>query len=196
MEVPKIQLSPTELQLASDAEIILTKNSIMQKTISLFEMLGEEMRIAAANAHWAGVPPKVSRGEQYRGLPYVVLDYPRIASGNDLLFIRTMFWWGHHFSSTLQLAGSYREQYGAVLQKQFTALSQRDFYVGGSPDPWQHHFGKDNYAPVAALDAEGFCQHLQTGEHTKIAARFPLQQWDGAAIHLWESWCFLKDLVT
>jgi hypothetical protein len=108
MQGSKIRLSPSEAALVGNAEIILTKNSILQKTVALLAQLQEEITSQKA------LPPfspsaKISKGENYRGLPYAVLDYPRIAGGEDLFFIRSMFWWGHFFSSTLQLAGAYKE---------------------------------------------------------------------------------------
>jgi len=40
---------------------------------------------------------KISRGENYRQLPYLVLDFPRFSSGNKVFMYRTMFWWGNYF---------------------------------------------------------------------------------------------------
>ena len=40
---------------------------------------------------------KISRGENYRGLPYLILDYPAYFSQKDIFAFRTMFWWGHFF---------------------------------------------------------------------------------------------------
>ena len=59
--------------------------------------------------------PKISKGENYRGLPYVMLDYPRLFGREEVLAIRTFFWWGHGFSVTLHLKGGYRERISAGI---------------------------------------------------------------------------------
>src|SRR5688572_33065082 len=109
MQGSKIRLSPAELELFSDAQVILTKNSIIQKTVALLSHVQEVLLPQAPSFIQATSPsPKISKGENYKGLPYVILDYPRIAKAQDLFFIRSMFWWGQLFSSTLQVSGSYR----------------------------------------------------------------------------------------
>ncbi|MBU3713834.1 MAG: hypothetical protein FGM46_02680 [Ferruginibacter sp.] len=38
------------------------------------------------------ISPKISKGENYKLLPYQVLDYPRYFNQSDVFAIRTMFW--------------------------------------------------------------------------------------------------------
>lgn len=194
MQGSKIRLSPSEAALFSDAGVILTKNSILQKTVSLLAGLQESIH---ANPKDFAQPssPKISRGENYRGLPYVVLDYPRIAGGNDLLFIRSLFWWGHFFSSTLHLSGSYAKRYGSRIAASHADLAAREYFLGIQEDPWQHHFEEDNYKKIATFSHTAFSIRLQQQPHIKIAARWPLSEWDSAANLLTESWEFLANLV-
>lgn len=192
MQGPKITLSPTEAALISNAEIILTKNSIIQKTVALLGRLQEELMsypVAFSST------PKISRGENYRGLPYVVLDYPRIASGEDLFFIRSMFWWGHCFSSTLQLAGLYKEMALPQLAAAYPVLAEKQYYIGVHNDPWQHHFESSNYQAINVLTPPAYNTLLEQQPHTKIAARWSLSEWDAAANRLQQSWHFLTSLV-
>ncbi|MGZ3838711.1 MAG: hypothetical protein ACXVMS_13175 [Flavisolibacter sp.] len=198
MEGSKIHLSAAEWQLVRDPGVILTKNTIIQKTVALFgELMAaitEEGAPLAAEIRL--IPPKISRGENYQGLPYVVLDYPRVSENGDLCFIRTLFWWGHFFSSTLQVSGKYRE---ALLPRILSArdlLAGKDYFLGVSNDPWHHHFEEGNYRRIASLDPEQFERLLGQQPHTKIAARWPLEQWPDAAGYLLESWKFLAGLIS
>jgi hypothetical protein len=198
MEGSKIHLSATELDLVCNAEIILTKNTIIKKTVALFEGIQDTIVEENKNnpAQMFSVPPKVSKGENYLGLPYVVLDYPRLSAGNNLCFIRTMFWWGHFFSSTLQVAGSYKEEALWKLAAAYEELAAQNFYVGIQQDPWQHHFEVTNYQKIATLSKDSFFDLLQQQPHIKIAARWPLSEWDAAANLLVNSWTTLLDLVS
>ena len=41
---------------------------------------------------------KITKGENYLDLPYMVLDYPKIPGAEFDLLCRSMFWWGKYFS--------------------------------------------------------------------------------------------------
>src|SRR5450755_2986522 len=129
------ELSAEELALVADAGWIMTKNAIIAKVLVLFgELSGnlqEQWKAAGWEQHLAGkeagmamkdtgmlmreagmpikeileTPPRISKGENYKGLPWVVLDYPRAFGRLDVLAVRTLFWWGNYFSVTLHLKG-------------------------------------------------------------------------------------------
>ena len=112
MQQTKIQLLPAEMELVSSPEIILTKNAILQKIrsfleevqIKQFEILKEYS--SQLTQEVLSTSPKISRGENYKGLPWLVLDNPRHFRHNNIFAIRTMFWWGNFFSITLHLSGN------------------------------------------------------------------------------------------
>ena len=196
MQGSKIQLSPAEAALFSDAQMILTKNSILQKTVMLLEEVQNELLLQAPSFLRELSPsPKISRGENYLGLPYVILDYPRLSNGEDLFFVRSMFWWGNFFSSTLQLSGNYKQQFTKQLGNAYDLFAERNYSVGINADPWNHHFGKDNYQTIDSLSAEAFTFLLEENAHIKIAASWPLKEWDMAANKLTGSWKFLVSLI-
>lgn len=192
MEQAKIQLSAAEMSLVCNAELILTKNNILQKTKSLLEHLQARMQ-QEAFIHTAlqETAPKISKGENYLGLPYLVLDYPRLFGHANIFAIRSFFWWGHFFSSTLQLSGSWCRQYAPALAAAYPQLVHHQYYVQVGNDPWAHHFSPDNYRPVAAFSAPAFEAYCTERVQIKIAARWPLEIWPDAANNLWESWRFL-----
>jgi hypothetical protein len=194
MQGSKISLSDAEATLIGNAEVILTKNSIIQKTVALLAGLQEKLEIEGKMMNLSS-SPKISKGENYRGLPYVVLDYPRISQDEGLFFIRSMFWWGHEFSSTLQLAGRYKEAALPGLLPAVQTLAGKDYFIGVNEDPWQHHFETTNYRKIAELKKEEYTALLQKQPHIKIAARWSLTRWDAAANYLFESWKTLAGLI-
>jgi hypothetical protein len=191
MQGSKIRLSAPEAALIGNAEVILTKNSIVQKTVALLAEVQEALMIQEEMNRFSS-SPKISKGENYKGLPWVVLDYPRISSGGDLFFIRSMFWWGNFFSSTLQLAGWYKEKSLAGLTAAFDHLATEDYFIGVGEDPWQHHFESSNYKKLSDLSRQEYIFLLEHQPYIKIAARWPLSDWDLAANHFCNSW---KNLV-
>jgi hypothetical protein len=198
MEVSKIRLSPSEKEMVSSAAMILTKNSIIKKAIGVLEIVQDEITRYAGPFDWEifRISPKISKGENYEGLPYAILDYPRLSKNNDLFFCRTMFWWGNFFSSTLHVSGDYKKLVVRNSDQVFRSLANRHFYIGIGTDPWVHHFGKENYQALSEMRLDEFKSLIDTAAHIKIAAKFPLDEWENAAILLSESWRDLIYLVT
>jgi hypothetical protein len=187
MNGPKIQLSPAEERLMQNAEVILTKNRVMEKMKGLLEGVQARMQETTfSNPHAFAVPPKISRGENYLGLPYLVLDYPRIFKQDAVFAIRSFFWWGRFFSSTLQLSGRYKEEALPKLASACTTFPNH--HVGVNADPWQHHFESDNYRPVAGMEHGLFKKLVEQHGHVKLATKLPVEAWQQADVFLYENW--------
>ncbi|MBS1607118.1 MAG: hypothetical protein JST42_30995 [Bacteroidetes bacterium] len=163
---------------------ILTKNSIIRKVVGLFAALSEEYREVMQSP----ISPKISKGENYQGLPYVMLDYPRLFGREDVLAIRTFFWWGHAFSVTLHLKGEYLSRYLPLLRDGWVTLAEAGFCIGISDDEWRHEHVEENYRPI--VSAEEFGGGLRGEERAeaegsglpflKLSAACGLDRWDEA----------------
>lgn len=121
--------------------------------------------------------PKISKGEKYEGLPWVMLDYPRLFGREDTWAIRTFFWWGHFFSITLHLRGSWKKQYENSVRKHWSLLKEHAFYICIADDEWQHHFGKSNYLPLHQLDDHSINELLSGNDFCKLSAKISLEHW-------------------
>src|SRR6218665_338496 len=143
-EDTKITLSKLELDLIKNKEWILTKHSAMEK-ISL--MLWQQVDIITGNFKYLSkewevlktVSPKISKGERYLNLPYLILDYPASFSGKNIFALRTLFLWGDCISVTIHLSGQYKQ----ALQKRIfknIKCSNAAFYISVGESQWQHHF--------------------------------------------------------
>lgn len=194
MDASKIHLSPAEAELMNNAGIILTKNSVLQKIKLLLEEVQAEQQLLVSQNGWNKeniftIPPKISRGENYMGLPYLILDYPRINSPSGIFFIRTMFWWGNFFSSTLHISGLQKEYLNRPIQNSFNLLSEH--FIGLNTDPWVHHFEESNYKKIGLMGKDEFEASCNANDHMKIAIKWPLIQWEQAPFLLFTNWKFL-----
>jgi hypothetical protein len=169
-----LQLSPEESALVMDAGWILTKNSVMEKVVGMMAELSEVYK-----GLWVGsIEPgnaKISRGENYLGMPWVILDYPRIFGREDVLAIRTMFWWGHPFSVTLHLKGRYQAIYLPVIERRRGRLSTAGFHLSIGEDEWRHELAADNYAPIGEAGDIGAARPF-----VKLSAAVGLDRWSAA----------------
>ena len=158
MDKAKIRLSANEMELVTNAKWILTKNGIIEKAKTLFGQIQEKMidHLKTVNAQLmidvTRIPPKISKGENYKGLPYLMLDYPRLFDKENIFAIRTLFWWGNFFSITLHLGGSYKNQFEEKCISAFSVFKTHDFFVCVHTEEWEHHFDPSNYIAVKHLD--------------------------------------------
>ncbi|WP_276480078.1 hypothetical protein [Paraflavitalea pollutisoli] len=128
----------------------------------------------------AQLSPKISKGEKYEGLPWVMLDFPRLFGREDTWAIRTFFWWGHFFSITLHLRGSWKRQYESSIQKHWSLLKEHAFYICIADDEWQHHFGESNYLPLHQMTDHSINELLSGNDFCKLSAKISLEHWETA----------------
>ena len=199
MSQTKVTLSAKELELVNNAGWILTKNAIIEKVYLLFGGLSDVYR-AALDKNVLFTPedigtrsPKISKGDQYEGLPWVMLDYPRHFTGDDAFGIRSFFWWGNFCSITIQLSGRFQEKYAASVQHYFQTHSRcRDWFIGTGTDPWKHHFRNDNYQPLSQWQG-GSMAGLP---FIKLAKKIPLQDWDQLDIFFERNYSEILEMLT
>ena len=180
MKDSKIHLSEAELNLACNAEIILTKNTIIKKTIALLQTLQEAMTIEKQSNVFTNklfsVSPKISKGENYEGLPYVIMDYPAYFSKENIFAIRTMFWWGNFFSVSLHLSGG-NFRFNNELDKQLSYLKEKAFFICVNESQWQHSFDPSNYNSAFLLDNKKYYEILER-DFFKISKKIEVDEWD------------------
>jgi hypothetical protein len=188
----KILLSADELQLVSNTEWILTKRKIMEQVNQLLGLVSENHKQFIENEKdWLPAAvvqstPKIAKGENYRQLPYMLLDYPRCFDGENIFAVRTMFWWGNFFSITLHVSGSYKKMFQQKIIENIKSAKQ-DFFICIHENQWQHHFEADNYAAIKRLNEGELMKFIVEKEFTKLAIKFPLQSWDTIPLLLDES---------
>lgn len=191
MDRTKIRLSPEEEELVASADWILTKNRVIQKIDQLLSNLQTSQQqflrtCKTLEKEVLASSPKISKGENYKGLPWLVLDYPRSFNKEEVFAIRTLFWWGNFFSVTLHLSGKYKVQYEKKILGSFESLKSADFSVCISEDQWQHHFEASNYTPLSDADPYQFQERIKKASFIKLAKKIPLEKWNGVEKKLLE----------
>ena len=180
----KITLSSKELELVCNTDWIFTKHIIIQKVMQLFgsiiPVLENELEQAQTYLpkEIFANRAKISKGENYQQLPYVMLDYPRCFYKNDTVAIRTFFWWGNFFSITLQLSGKYKQELEQNLEGNFSGLQKNNYWVCINDSEWQHDFSSNNYVAITELTPEKFSAILSREPFVKLAKKIPLQSWE------------------
>ena len=177
----KIQFLPAEMELVSSPDIILTKNAILQKIKSFFEEV--QMKQQDILKKYSSqlleevikISPKISRGENYKGLPWLVLDNPRHFQHNNIFAIRTMFWWGNFFSITLHVSGNNKNDLLKNLTQNASLLAKNDFYIYNGTKEWEHDIDPDSYKKLSAINEDELQKIISTNSFLKLAVKFTVE---------------------
>ena len=174
-------LSDLEQAKVMDADWILTKHKIIEKAQQLMQLQIEPINhifnplTAEFDKNILSGTAKISKGENYRKLPFLILDYPAVFSKTDVFALRTLFWWGNNFSLHLQLSGKYLNQFKERL---FINLknAEENFFICVNDTEWEHHFEPDNYVMA---DAENITlSQERRPTFLKIALKYDLEKWN------------------
>ena len=200
MDATKIRLSEEEVSLAKNAEIILTKNAVMKKMQGLMEELQSlhETELTGRSFLPSEVRrqgPKISRGENYLGLPYLVLDQPRCFEINHILAIRILFWWGRSFILTLHLSGRHKERFEKKILDAYDQLAAAGFYFCIHEDQWKHHLEADNYIPLSDSTKQEIEALNASRPFLKLAKRIELGDINNTPREIHQDYLFLLKVL-
>ena len=187
MQHANVNLSEKELQLVANTEIILTKNIIIQKVYQLFGIVSNQYKTILDDrqkipAEVLVNSPKIYKGENYHGLPYVMLDYPRFFNKSDAMSIRSFFWWGNFFSITIHLSGKYKINFLNGIMQYINTHAQNDWFICINEDQWQHHFENGNYIACNAFNGGYEMMENFLTEHSfiKLSKKMDVKNWSEA----------------
>ena len=173
------ELTAREIEVISDTEFLLTKRAAIIKIDELLSQTQKDLSnifksstlsFPSKNKFSTG---KISRGENYRGLPFLMLDYPAMFSKENIFAFRTMFYWGNFFSVTLHLQGESLEYYRDLIFNNFNQLLHKNIYISVGDTPWEYHYGLDNYALLTK-------KHQELIEHCsflKFNKKIEIKEW-------------------
>ncbi|MBI3137425.1 MAG: hypothetical protein HYZ15_02445 [Sphingobacteriales bacterium] len=184
MNSAKIRLSGEEQLQVLNGDWILTKNRILQEIDLFFGKLQQDQQNLFAQSlkklpeSVDTIPPKISRGENFGGLPYRVLDYPRCFQPSGIFAVRTLFWWGHFFSVTLHLSGSWKTASQEAVIRHYRQLKDWGFLVCTGADPWQQDPASGQYQLVGQLSLRAFEKITREQSFIKLVAKHELADWE------------------
>lgn len=190
-----VMLSHTELEMVTNAELILTKNRIIQKVMELFGQVSAAAQDTLSVGLLKDLPevqaigPKISKGEQYQELPWVMLDYPRLFSNQHVLAIRCFFWWGNYVSLVLHLKGDYLDKHQVRLAANPWGEAML-FDVG--QDEWNNDLAHADFQPIQQVPASVW----QERSYVRIATKIPLSEWDRIESFLMNQYQYFNQVLT
>ncbi len=197
----KFSLGEEEMLLLNDTHFFEQKRMVLNKIVhSLGELESEYMDIVAGFASEIPMEAlqkrgKISRGENYRGLPYLILDHPAYFSKTGIFAFRTLIWWGNPISITFHISGEYLQKFKMKLVSGLPNLNLSNLFICINSNEFEHHFEATNYILLNEfLTKNGSVENLINERgFLKILHKMPL-----TAIHKLqnEGPQFLKNILT
>ena len=183
MQDSKFTLSDDEIKLLSDKNFFIQKKNSSEKIISALGELNDS--INKIKNEYTNILPelaltvagKISKGENYLGFPWIVLDNPRIFTNKDVFAFRSMFWWGNYFSFTLQLSGIYLQQHSENILQNFEKLKRKNYLICINKELWIHHLESDNYSRLDDFDKIKMKKLIDENLFFKISRKLELNDW-------------------
>lgn len=177
----KLALSTPELTALRERRFFTLKHRVSQKLVIYLNSTRDQLALTLQQLDIT-LPPgtdttygKISRGENYQGFPYFILDYPRLFHNDGMFAFRTMIWWGHYCSFSLLLKGPEKQTAARRLIARQPPWPATDF-ICIHPNAWQHHFGSDNVRPLAGCTPAYLKQLMQRRDFLKVMRRWPLSR--------------------
>ncbi|MEO1049989.1 MAG: hypothetical protein AAFX87_05170 [Bacteroidota bacterium] len=182
--MPDTEFNDKQLKYLADTDFLLEKSKITNQIIQLLAKTEAGLREAVEALDFRFPNQvliksgKISKGEQYLGLPYAVLDYPRCFISENTFAYRTMFWWGHFFSNTLHLDGQMLALYRQSLVKNIDTIKSLDnLFVCVNETPWEYHYEPSNYLKTNTFSQPDLTELISNKPFLKFSFQYPIDHW-------------------
>jgi hypothetical protein len=174
----KIIPTNTELQIASDTNFFDVKRELTSKVINILEQYGDKLlqEIITPVFQERGIKKtglKVSKGENFKGYPYIVLDCPKLYSTDTEVICRTIFWWGHSWSLHFTIQGQTFARVSQSLQD-FSASLSTDWLLYTGENIWEQDVDSVLFVPITSLSKTVIYDTINKQGFFKIANKINL----------------------
>lgn len=168
MRKSTINLTKHEIEMATDTFYPFMKQQIMDKMCNILDEVGQQV----SSEVFANTPIyKVTKGENYKRLPYVVVDCPQLSGPHLPLACRTLFWWGYGFSFNLIIPQAKLANNAAY------SLSQLEDWILIGDHLWENEIDEQYYKQGLSQEAPYWQAHIQNQTYLRIACMHNLYQY-------------------
>jgi hypothetical protein len=173
-----------ELKTLRNQSFFQQKNIITQR---FYERFGSLIQTLKNNQNHLKFPypegadtsvGRITKGENYQGLPYIVADFPRYFSKKGIFSFRSWFWWGNYVLFIWHISGEYLIKYEDLLLEKFSEFQKNDLYLSIGTDEWQHHLDFENYISMKRVTFLMFERYIKTRSFVKIVQKLDLNDLD------------------
>ncbi len=173
MQNSSFKLTNKEFELILGTEYPLLKKNAIEKIQAHLHELGEQLiKNQLITRPLPTTSYKISKGENYLNLPYLVLDLPKIDGNHFPILCRTLFWWGKYFSFNVFIR---KDAYDMVsFEKKIKSQSMKGIHVLQSDKIWQQDLDTEDYNQVSKWPEN----IITEGPYLKLSIKHPIEEID------------------
>ncbi len=119
-------------------------------------------------------PFKVSRGNNHKGFPFQVIDYPSSLGQTNVYSFRSVIWYANFFSFSLLLKGEPKLKYESLLGR----LVDKGYTLSWKDDIWETEIIDDQSIKIKAETLNQVSGIYRSSEAVKIFRAYNLNQID------------------
>lgn len=189
MERSKLEFSPQQLSLLHDASVWNAKRELIDGVSAWMGNTLERLKQHHQVVFGSLVPApalngKITRGENYNGFPYVLLDYPNLFSKEEIVAARNLVWFGNGFHCTLHIKGT-------TTTKALSRLhASPNILICVADNEWIHHINERDWISCNALD-EKSKKRINAQGWMKLGIEIPFakpESWTNDLMAVYETW--------
>ncbi len=179
---PKVTINASDEMraLLSDARIFHLKRAfageISRVWLSLCEQLQEEESFQ--RFHFPrGVDhkvPRIRKGENFHGLPWVLCDFPALFARGSVFALRNFFWWGKGFLFILHLSGASLDEFRELLEEKLQENLPDNYRISRMGSEWEYDPERITLEKASALPANA----IEEASFLKVMAFLPADALD------------------
>lgn len=177
------KLTKHELDFASSVEYPLTKQNVFTKINRLMHETGLQLSQEFHKNQLIDLAHhKITKGERYKEMPYLVMDFPQIKGPDFNIVLRTMFWWGHYFTCSLIVKTSLLDL--EKTAKNIGKLKKAKILTGSNL--WEQELETDDYAKTSDLSKKQIMKLLESSNYLKLSCKINLRHYASLSSHATE----------
>lgn len=171
-----------ELDLASDPTWALIKSRVIEKVVVQMAEIEKALKPLIKSSYFPFTEgtklksAKISKGENYKGLPYVVLDYPALFSKENIFSYRILFLWGHHMAYSLHLQGQLLHTFKQYFLNNYAQHLPQQTRLYIHENPWENFNNEYYYTDLFSVDPSFIANKIEQHEFLKISNFEPIEQ--------------------
>lgn len=198
---PPYTLSEKEFGFFRDTDFLLTKVEITAKIINLLEHAQDRLKETILRNNYLfpeGTDTekgKISRGEFYKKLPWIILDFPKQFSNQNIFTFRTLFRWGNEFSCTLHLQHAAFSEKKEKILSSIHSLKGKEVFFCVNTSPWEYHYDSSNYLPLDNMEPDILEKAIREKSFIKLSRKLPLEKYQDLSAFSGESLSIMMEIL-
>jgi hypothetical protein len=176
----------SEFYLLTNKDIYIKIQSLEAKVTELFGEIAQTLEPIVEDFN-STVPdelrsknPKISRGNNYNGLPWTILDFPRNFDKAGVFAFRLLCLRGNSFILTLHLSRKFYQNYKNSIFENLELFKQNQYLITKGNSEWDHNINNENYIeiPINKNEIVEIKNKIELIQYIKFAKAIPFNEWN------------------